>query len=138
MFGDVAVFVNPTDERYKHLVNEIVINPVNNQELKILTDPYIEIEFGTGIMKCTPSHDFNDNILGKKHKLPSINIMNNDGTMNSEAGEFEGLDRIKCRKLLVEKLAKNSFVEKIDENYENQIGFSERTDEIVEPIISKQ
>ncbi len=138
MFGDVAVFVNPTDERYKHLVNEIVINPVNNQELKILTDPYIEIEFGTGIMKCTPSHDFNDNILGKKHKLPSINIMNNDGTMNSEAGEFEGLDRIKCRKLLVEKLAKNSFVEKIDEKYETQIGFSERTDEIVEPIISKQ
>ncbi len=138
MFGDVALFVNPNDKRYKHLINQVAINPVNNEELIIMADSYIEIEFGTGIMKCTPSHDFNDNLLGKKYKLPSINILNKDGTMNSKAGEFENLDRLVCRNLLVEKLVNNNFVEKIDENYQTQIGYSERTDAIVEPLMSKQ
>ncbi len=138
MFGDVCIFVNSNDKRYKKYIGESVINPINGQELKIIADKSIKIDFGSGAMKCTPAHDFNDYELANKHNLKKINIMNPDGTMNELCNEFQGLDRLECRKKVVEKLNENDFIAKIDENYETQIGHSERTGEIVEPYFSKQ
>lgn len=138
MFGDVCLFVNPNDKRYKKMINKTVFNPANNQWIPVLADKYIDINFGTGAMKCTPAHDFNDYELAQKHKLEMINIMHPDGTMNELAGKFEGLDRLICREQLVDFLLNHGYIEKIDKDYVTQIGFSERTDEIVEPYISKQ
>ena len=138
MFGDVCIFVNPTDKRYANLINKTVLNPVNQCELKILADKYIEKEFGSGAMKCTPAHDFNDYELAIKHNLKKINIMNSDGTMNELCGEFQGMDRLVCRKALVKKLESEGYISKINSNYETQIGKSDRTGEIIEPYLSMQ
>ncbi len=138
MFGDVCVVVNPNDKRYKKIVGKKVLNPANKQWIPVIEDKYVDPEFGTGVMKCTPSHDFNDYIIGIKHKLNLINIMNKDGTMNELCGNYKNLDRFVCRKKLVEDLIKEDFVEKIDENYITQIGYSERSNEIVEPYLSEQ
>ncbi len=138
MFGDVCIFVHPDDKRYKKIIDKHVYNPANGEWIPVLTDKYIDMEFGTGVMKCTPAHDFNDYALAQKHKLEKINVMNADGTMNEVAKEFKGLDRLVCREKFVEKLIKDGFIDHIDDNYVSQIGFSERTDEIVEPYISNQ
>ena len=138
MFGDVCIFVNPNDKRYQKFIGKTVYNPVNNSHLKIIADKYIEIDFGTGAMKCTPAHDFNDYELAQKHGLEKINIMNPDGTMNDKCGKYAGLDRLICRKKLIEELSQNGYLSKIDENYETQIGKSERTGEIIEPYLSLQ
>lgn len=138
MFGDVCIVVNPNDKRYKKLIGKNVLNPANKKWIPIIEDKYVEIDFGTGAMKCTPAHDFNDYTIGIKHKLPIINIMNKDGTMNEKCGEYESLNRFVCRKKLVEQLKKENYVEKIDDDYLTQIGYSERTNEIVEPYISEQ
>lgn len=138
MFGDVAVFVNPNDKKYKKLIGLKVLNPANKKWIPILADKYIDINFGSGAMKCTPAHDFNDYELAIKHKLDFINIMNKDGTMNELCYEYAKMDRIICRKKLVENLKNKNFIFKIDDNYETQIGYSERTDEIIEPYLSEQ
>lgn len=138
MFGDVCVVVNPNDKRYKKLIGTKVLNPANKEWIPIIDDKYVEIDFGTGAMKCTPAHDFNDYTIGIKYKLPIINIMNNDGTMNEKCGKYNKLNRFVCRKQLVDELNKEGFVQKIDENYITQIGYSERTNEIVEPFLSEQ
>lgn len=138
MFGDVAVFVNPDDKRMKKIIGKKVLNPANLNWIPVLPDKYVDINFGTGAMKCTPAHDFNDHDLAIKHKLPIINIMNSDGTMNELAGKYKGIDRLECRRKLVKDLSKEGFVKSIDEKYETQIGYSERTDEIVEPYMSSQ
>ncbi|HBS91478.1 MAG TPA: valine--tRNA ligase [Erysipelotrichaceae bacterium] len=137
MFGDVCVFVHPEDKRFAHLVGKTVINPASHIEMPILADDYIDIEFGTGAMKCTPAHDPNDFILGEKHGLERIICMNPDGTMNEFAQDFEGLDRFECRKQLVKRIENEGNLVKI-EKHVHQVGHSERTDVIVEPYLSKQ
>ncbi len=137
MFGDVCVVVHPDDERFKHIHNMHVINPANQQVLPILTDDYIDIEFGTGAMKCTPAHDPNDFALAEKYDLEKIICMNPDGTMNALAGVFEGLDRFECRKQLVKRIEEEGNLVSI-EKHMHQVGHSERTDVIVEPYLSKQ
>ncbi len=137
MFGDVCVVVNPNDEKYKALHNAKVINPANGEELPIICDEYVEIGFGTGAMKCTPAHDPNDFALAEKHNLERPICINPDGTMNKLAGEFEGLDRFKCRALLVKRIEEAGDLVKIEKHL-HQVGHSERTDCIVEPYLSKQ
>ena len=137
MFGDVCVVVNPKDDRYKDIVGLHVINPANGDKLPIITDDYIDIEFGTGAMKCTPAHDPNDFIIGEKYGFDKPVCINPDATMNSLAGEYEGLDRYECRDKLVERIKSEghlAFIEEIEHN----VGYSERTDVVVEPYLSKQ
>ena len=137
MFGDVCVVYNPKDERYKDLEGKCVINPANGEKLPIIADYYVDIEFGTGLMKCTPAHDPNDFNIAKRHHLKMPVCMNKNGKMNELAGEFAGLDRYVCRKKLVEKIAKEGNVVKI-ENIVHSVGHSSRSDSIVEPTLSKQ
>ncbi|WP_031489170.1 valine--tRNA ligase [Ureaplasma canigenitalium] len=137
MFGDRYLVVNPTDQRYQNIHDKIFINPVNGERMKVILDDYIDITFGTGVMKCTPAHDFNDDLLAKKHHLEYINIMNEDGTLNEYAGKYKGLDRLVARKNIVEELEANGYIVKIEETV-SPVGFSERTDEVVEPYLSTQ
>lgn len=137
MFGDVCLVANPKDERYLKYSNKKFINPANNQLLPLIFDDYIDIEFGTGVMKCTPAHDFNDNELAKRHNLEIINIFNPDATMIDNLGDFSNLDRFVCREKLVQKIQNDGLLDHIEE-IENKIGYSERTNTIVEPYLSWQ
>jgi valyl-tRNA synthetase len=137
MFGDVCVVVNPKDPRYKGLIGKSVINPSNNQVIPIISDEYVDIEFGTGAMKCTPAHDLNDFNIGQKYKLEMPICMNPDGSMNELAHKYKAMDRFACRKQLVEDLTKSNLVVKI-EDHVNQVGYSERSRAVVEPYLSKQ
>ena len=137
MFGDTCIVVNPNDERYKDVVGKIVINPANNEEIPVIADEYVDMEFGTGAMKCTPAHDPNDFIIGQKYNLPHPIIMKNDGTMADNTGIYKGLDRFKCRELLVENIKKDDNLIKI-EDIVHQVGHSERSNAVVEPLLSKQ
>ena len=137
MFGDVCVVVHPKDERYKDIVGMHVINPANNEILPIIADDYIDIEFGTGAMKCTPAHDPNDFIIGEKYGFAKPVCINPDATMNQLAGEYEGLDRYQCREKLVERIKSEGHLAYIEE-IEHNVGYSERTDVVVEPYLSKQ
>ena len=137
MFGDVCVVVNPKDERYKHLVGKKVINPANHEEIVIIADDYVDIEFGTGAMKCTPAHDPNDFIIGQKYNLPHPIVINDDATMASCCNEYAGLDRYECRKKLVEKINQEGNLIKI-EKIVHQVGHSERSGAVVEPMLKKQ
>jgi valyl-tRNA synthetase len=123
--------------RFAHLIGKTVINPASYLEMPILTDEYIDRQFGTGAMKCTPAHDPNDFALGEKHGLERPMCIHPDGSMNELAGEFDGLDRFECRKRLVERMQKEGTVVKI-EKHVHMVGHSERTDVIVEPYLSKQ
>lgn len=138
MFGDQALFINPKDKRYLKFLNKKIVNPANNKLMNILTDIYVDLEFGTGVMKCTPAHDFNDYILGKKYNLENIKVFDSSGKMLPISGEFNGLDRLICREQLIKKLTINNNIESIDNNYQNNIGYSERTNEIIEPYLSNQ
>ena len=137
MFGDVAVFVNPEDSRYKHLIGKKVINPANDEQLPIMGDDYVDIEFGTGAMKCTPAHDPNDFALSEKYHLEKIKCMNVDATMNDICGKYVGMDRYECRDALVNDIDKKGLLLKIEE-IEHQVGHSERSGTVVEPFLSKQ
>ncbi len=137
MFGDTCVIVNPKDERYKDLIGQSVINPANGEIIPILGDEYVDIEFGTGAMKCTPAHDPNDFKIGEKFHQKPIIIMNPDATMNELCGKYQGLDRFECRKQLVEDIKKDGNLIKI-EKMVHQVGHSERSDAVVEPYLSKQ
>ncbi|MEF9920862.1 MAG: valine--tRNA ligase [Erysipelotrichaceae bacterium] len=137
MFGDVCVVIHPDDKRYTGLAGMHVKNPANNDILPIIEDSYIDIEFGTGAMKCTPAHDPNDFAISEKYNLPKIICMNPDGTMNELAGEFNGMDRFVCREALVNKIKNEGNLVSIEEHI-HQVGHSERTNEIVEPYLSKQ
>ena len=137
MFGDVCIVVNPNDEKVKHLIGKKAYNPANGDELEIIGDEYIEIGFGTGIMKCTPAHDPNDYQIALRHNLPMPICMNEDGTMNELCGEFNGLDRFECREKLLEKYKKDgTFVRA--EKIVHSVGHSERTGVMVEPYLSNQ
>ena len=137
MFGDVCVVVNPKDERYKDYVGKYVINPANGEKLPVITDDYIDIEFGTGAMKCTPAHDPNDYQIALRHHLEMPICMNEDATMNELAGKYKGMDRFECRKALVEDIKQQGLFIKADDIVHN-VGFSERTDCMVEPYLSNQ
>ena len=137
MFGDSCIVVNPKDERYKDVVGKKVINPANHEEIPVIADEYVDIEFGTGAMKCTPAHDPNDWIIGQKYNLPHPIIMNVDGTMKENCGKYAGMDRFKCREELLEDIDAEGNLIKI-ENIKHQVGHSERSDAVVEPILSMQ
>ncbi len=137
MFADVCIVVHPDDERYKGIVGMHAINPANKEPLPIITDSYIDMEFGTGVMKCTPAHDPNDFIIGEKYGFEKPVCINPDATMNALAGEYDGLDRYDCRKKLVERIKAEGNLKEIEE-IEHNVGYSERTDVIVEPYLSKQ
>ena len=137
MFADQAIFVHPDDERYKDIIGLHAINPANEEELPIMADDYIDMDFGTAVMKCTPAHDPNDFMLAKKYNLPMPICMNPDGTMNEMAHKYAGMDRFECRKALVEDFEKADVVDHIEEHM-HQVGHSQRTGVIVEPYLSKQ
>ncbi len=137
IMGDVAVCVNPSDERYKHLIGKTVIVPLVNREVPVIADEYVDIEFGTGALKITPAHDINDYEIGKKHNLPVIDCFNEDGTVSEAAQVFVGEDRFKARKLAVAKLEEDGLLIKT-EIITNKIGLSERTRAVVEPRLSLQ
>jgi len=137
MFGDVAVFVNPSDERYKNMVGQKVINPADGRELPIMADAYVDKEFGTGVMKCTPAHDPNDFALSEKYGLDKPICMNIDATMNERAGKYQGLDRYACRERLLDDIKERGLFIKT-ESVIHSVGHSERTDAVVEPYLSKQ
>ena len=136
--GDTAVAVNPKDERYAHLIGKTVILPLTGREIPVVADDYVDREFGTGIVKITPAHDPNDFLVGKRHNLAEINIMNGDGTMNELAGEkYVGMDRFKCREAIVADLEEGGFLDHI-EDLDNQVGHCYRCHEVVESRLSKQ
>ncbi len=135
--GDVAVCVNPNDERYAHLIGKKVRVPLINREVNIISDDYIEIEFGTGVLKVTPAHDIHDYEIGLKFNLPVIDTLNDDGTISEQGELFVGKDRFEARKLWVKELEAQGLLIKTDD-YTHNVGFSERTDAVVEPKISTQ
>lgn len=137
MLGDTGVAVNPKDERYKGLMDKKVTLPILNRELEVIEDNIVDPEFGTGIVKVTPAHDDNDFQMGKNHGLDTICIFNPDATMNENAGPYEGMDRLKCRKKLVEDLDSKGLIEKIEKHI-HQVGHCYRCDTAIEPLISKQ
>lgn len=136
-FGDTAVMVNPNDSRYTHLIGKNAILPLLNRPIPIIADEAVDIEFGTGCVKVTPAHDINDYEVGKRHNLDFITIFNKHGILNEYAGEFQGLERLEAREIIIQKLQEMGFVEKIEE-YTNQVGKCYRCGNIVEPYISKQ
>ena len=137
IMADTAVCINPNDERYRYLKGKKVLVPLINREIPIIEDEYVEMEFGTGCLKVTPAHDLNDYELGLKHKLPVIDILNDDGTLNGHAEILVGEERFAARKKIAKMLEEAGHLEKI-EDYKSQVGFSERTDAVIEPKLSMQ
>ncbi|MEG3871594.1 valine--tRNA ligase [Microcoleus sp. Z1_B5] len=137
MLGDTGVAVNPQDDRYQHLIGKTVTLPIANREIPIIADEFVDPTFGTGCVKVTPAHDPNDFEMGKRHNLPFINIMNKDGTLNENAGEFQGQDRFFARKNVVQRLETDGVLVKI-EDYKHTVPYSERGKVPVEPLISTQ
>lgn len=137
MLGDTAVVVHPDDERYQDIIGKTVILPLMDREIPVITDDYVDMEFGTGAMKVTPAHDPNDFDLGNRHNLERINVMNEDGTINELGGKFVGMDRFEARKAIVEELEKTDQLIKV-ESHMHSVGHSERSNAIVEPYLSTQ
>ena len=137
MFADQAIFVHPDDERYTHLVGKHAINPANGEALPIMADSYIDMSFGTAVMKCTPAHDPNDFALAKKYGLSMPICMHDNGTMNDMCGKYANMDRFECRAALLEDFEEAGVVDHI-ETHIHQVGHSERSHAIVEPYLSKQ
>ncbi|MBQ6096523.1 MAG: valine--tRNA ligase [Bacteroidales bacterium] len=137
IMGDTAVCVHPEDERYQWLKGKRVVVPGVGRVVPIIMDEYVDREFGTGALKITPAHDINDYNLGLKHSLDSINIFNDNGTLNDNGGKYAGMDRFACRKAIMKDLEEAGLVEKT-EDYVNKVGHSERTDAVIEPKLSTQ
>lgn len=137
LFGDTAVAVNPDDDRYKKYIGKNVILPILNKKIPVIADMHADMEFGTGVVKITPAHDPNDFEVGNRHNLERIIIMNTDGTMNENAGTYQGLDRFECRDKVVEDLKNSNLLIKI-EPINHNVGFSDRSDVMIEPYLSKQ
>ncbi|AIS09094.1 Valyl-tRNA synthetase [Lactobacillus sp. wkB8] len=137
MFGDTAVAVAPGDERYKDLVGKELILPIVGRHIPIIEDQHVDPEFGTGLVKITPAHDPNDFLVGNRHHLKRINVMNDDGTMNENAGKYEGMDRFACRKALVKDLKEQGYLLKV-KPIVHSVGHSERSGVQVEPRLSTQ
>ena len=137
MFGDTAIMVHPDDERYSEFVGKEVYIPGTDRLIPVISDEYVDIEFGTGVVKVTPAHDPNDFEVGNRHNLPRLVCMNEDGTMNQLAGKYENMDRFACRKQLVKDLTEAGLCPKVEKMI-HSVGHSERTGVVVEPRLSKQ
>ena len=137
MFGDTAVAVNPEDEATKHLIEKTLILPIVNREIPVIADDYVEIGFGTGCVKITPAHDPNDFLVGQRHDLEQIKVMNDDATMNAYAGKYEGMDRYACRKALVADLEAEGYLVKTVP-HDHNVGVCYRCGTTVEPLTSDQ
>lgn len=137
ILGDTALCVHPEDERYKKYKGKKVVVPVVGRVVPIIFDEYVDMDFGTGALKITPSHDVNDYALGLKYNLDSIDIFNDNGTLNYNGMHYEGVDRFECRKKIAKELEEKDLLVKI-EDYVNKVGYSERTDEVIEPKLSTQ
>ena len=137
MLGDTAVAVNPEDERYKKLVGRKVLLPIVNREIPIVEDSYVDMEFGTGVVKITPAHDPNDFEVGKRHNLPVINIMNDDATINENGGKFAGMDRYEARAAIVKELDSMGLLVRI-EDYSHNVGTHDRCKTTIEPLVKEQ
>ena len=137
IMGDVALCVHPADERYRHLIGQKVVVPLVDREVPVIADEYVDPAFGTGALKITPAHDLNDYNLGLKHNLPAIDTLNPDGTLSEAAMVFVGMDRFDARKAAVDRLREEGLLVK-EEEYSTRLGFSQRTNAVVEPRISTQ
>jgi valyl-tRNA synthetase len=137
IMGDTAMCIHPDDPKNAHLKGKKVIVPLVNRAIPVIEDEYVDIEFGTGCLKVTPAHDVNDYLLGEKYNLPSIDIFNPDGTLNENGDHYAGMDRFDVRKQIEKDLEEAGLIEKT-EPYTNKVGFSERTDEVIEPKLSMQ
>ncbi|RAV98792.1 valine--tRNA ligase [Pseudochryseolinea flava] len=137
IMADSAICVNPNDERYKHLKGKKALIPLINRAIPFIEDDYVAMDFGTGCLKVTPAHDMNDNELGRKHNLPVLDILNEDGTLNDKAQIFVGDDRFIARKKIAKELDAKGHLAKV-EDYNSSVGFSERTDAVIEPRLSLQ
>ena len=137
MLGDTAVAVNPKDERYTYLHGRSVWLPLVNKAIPVVEDDYVDMEFGTGVVKITPAHDPNDFEVGKRHNLPEINILNDDATINKNGGKFEGMDRYEARKAIVSELDEMGLLVKI-EDYSHNVGTHDRCKTTIEPMIKQQ
>jgi valyl-tRNA synthetase len=137
MLGDTAVAVHPEDDRYKHLIGKMVKLPIVGREIPIVGDDYVDMDFGSGVVKITPAHDPNDFEVGNRHNLERVLVMNEDGTMNANAGQYQGLDRFECRKQIVKDLGEQGVLFKIEDHL-HSVGHSERSGAVVEPYLSTQ
>ena len=138
LIGDTAIAVNPNDDKYKNLIGKYASVPIVNRKIKIISDDYVSLEQGTGALKVTPGHDFNDFEIGKRHKLSIINIFEKNGTLNKNAPkELIGLDRFKARTVIIEILKKNNLIEKI-ESFKNVVPYGDRSNSVVEPLLTEQ
>jgi len=137
ILGDLAVAVHPDDDRYSHLVGKTALVPIIDREIPVIADPYVEMEFGTGALKITPSHDPNDFEVGERHGLGQCVVINEDGFMNSNAAGFEGLERFEARKAVAKALEEMGYLEAV-KDHDNAVGHCERCKTIIEPLISKQ
>jgi valyl-tRNA synthetase len=137
IFGDTAMCIHPDNPKTAWLKGKKVLVPLINREIPVIEDEYIDVEFGTGCLKVTPAHDVNDYMLGEKYNLPSINIFNDNGTLNENGAMYAGMDRFECRKKVEKDLEEAGLIEKT-ESYTNKVGFSERTDVPIEPKLSMQ
>ncbi|KJH72165.1 valine--tRNA ligase [Aliterella atlantica] len=137
MLGDTAVAVNPDDDRYQHLIGKTLQLPIVGREIPVIADEFVDPAFGTGCVKVTPAHDPNDFAMGQRHKLPMVNIMNKDGTLNENAGEFQGQDRFVARKNVVKRLETDGFLVRV-EDYKHSVPYSDRGKVPVEPLLSTQ
>ena len=137
ILGDVAVCVNPNDPRYKNIVGHAVVVPLVNRTVPVIADDYVDMEFGTGALKITPAHDVNDYVLGEKYGLEVIDVFNDDGTINDKVGLYVGMDRFEVREQIARDLKDAGLMEK-EEDYTNNVGFSERTHVPIEPKLSMQ
>ena len=137
ILGDSAICINPNDKRFTHLKGKRAIVPLINRSIPIIFDEYVDMEFGTGALKITPAHDINDYEIGDKHNLETIDILNDDGTLSENAILYVGKDRFEVRKIIAQDLKKENYLVKVEE-YKNKVGFSERTDAVIEPKLSMQ
>lgn len=137
MLGDTAVAVNPNDQRYKHLIGKTVVLPLVNREIPIIADDYVDMEFGTGVVKITPAHDPNDFEIGQRHNLPMVQVIDTKGYMNENAGKYAGQERYEARKNIVKDLKELGLLEK-EEDYTHNVGHCYRCSTVIEPLVSKQ
>ncbi|SCZ80159.1 valine--tRNA ligase [Pseudobutyrivibrio xylanivorans] len=137
MLGDTAVAVNPKDKRYQDIIGKTVMLPFVNREIPVIADEYVDMEFGTGVVKITPAHDPNDFEVGKRHDLPVINVLNDDATINANGGEFEGMDRYEAREIIVKKMDEMGLLVKIEDHSHN-VGTHDRCKTTVEPMVKPQ
>ena len=137
IFGDTAICVNPNDERYQQLHGKEILVPICNRKVPVVCDDYVDSEFGTGCLKVTPAHDINDYEIGVKHNLESLNVFNDNGTLNGFGLHYEGQDRFEVRKNIENELNEKGYLVKV-EDHQNKVGFSERTNAIIEPKLSLQ